>query len=55
MKSEKQGKQAYIFISNNIDINQFENFSINSWVNTACSGLVIDNTSVINISELPRL
>ncbi|MFH1358941.1 MAG: diphthamide synthesis protein [archaeon] len=51
-KLEKQGKQAYIFISNNIDINQFENFSIDSWVNTACSGLAIDNTDIINISEI---
>ena len=51
---EKQGKQAYIFISNNIDINQFENFSIDSWVNTACPGLAMDNSSVINISDISK-
>jgi len=50
----KKGKQAYIFISNNIDINQFENFNIDSWVNTACSGLAMDNTEIINIDELPK-
>ena len=52
---ENKGKQAYIFISDYIDISQFENFSIDSWVNTACSGLAYDNPSIINISEIPKL
>ena len=51
---EKKGKQAFIFISNNIDINQFENFPIDSWVNTACIGLAYDNPDIINLTELPR-
>jgi diphthamide biosynthesis enzyme Dph1/Dph2-like protein len=51
---EKQGKQTSIFLSNNIDITQFENFHIGSWVNTACSGLAMDNSDIINISELPK-
>jgi diphthamide biosynthesis enzyme Dph1/Dph2-like protein len=51
---EKQGKNAFIFISNNIDINQFENFNIDSWVNTACSGLAMDNPDIINIIDLPK-
>jgi len=49
---EKQNKEAYIFISNNIDINQFENFNIESWVNTACKGLVIDNPNMVNLMEI---
>ena len=53
-KLTKKGKQAYIFISNNIDIAQFENFNIQSWVNTACSGLAMDNVNIINISDLPK-
>ena len=53
-KLEKQGKQAYIFISNNIDTSQFENFNIQSWVNTACSGLAMDNSKIINIADLPK-
>jgi len=51
---EKKGKQAYIFVSNNIDINQFENFDIGAWVNTACPGLSMDSSSVINIDEIPK-
>jgi len=50
----KQGKQAYIFISNNIDISQFENFNIQSWVNTACPGLANDNPEIINLNEIPN-
>jgi len=53
---EKKRKQAnvYIFISDEIIPSQFENFNIDSWVNTACSGLAYDNPSVINIAEIPK-
>ena len=51
-KLQKQGKNVYIFISNNIDTNQFENFNIDSWVNTACPGLAIDNPDIINFLEI---
>jgi 2-(3-amino-3-carboxypropyl)histidine synthase len=51
---KKQNKQPFIFISNHIDINQFENFNIDSWVNTACSGIAMDNPNIINIDDLPR-
>jgi len=51
---EKQNKQAFIFISNNIDTTQFENFPIDSWVNTACSGLAYDDSRIINWDELPN-
>lgn len=54
-KLENKGKEAYIFISEHIDVSQFENFDIQSWVNTACSGLAYDNPSIINIAELPQL
>ena len=54
-KKYKNKKKVFIFISNNIDINQFENFNIDSWVNTACSGLIIDKPTIINYSEIPKL
>jgi len=54
-KLKKKGKQAYIFLSNNIDITQFENFNIDSWVNTACSGISYDDPSIINYSEIKLL
>ena len=53
-KLEEQGKKAHIFMANNLDINQFENFRIDSWINTACSGLAMDNPQIINLDELPK-
>jgi len=53
-KLENQKKKAYVFISNNIDISQFENFNIDSWVNTACPGLALDNPDIINLDDLPK-
>jgi len=51
-KLKKKSKQAYIFLSNNIDPTQFENFRIDSWINTACTGLAIDSPEIINYQEL---
>lgn len=48
----KKGKNPFIFLSNNIDNSQFENFDIESWVNTACPGLSYNNTNLINYTEL---
>lgn len=53
-KLKNKGKQAFIFISDNIDTRQFENFNIDSWINTACPGLALDNTNIINYQELPN-
>lgn len=53
-KLNKKGKQAHIFISNNINVSQFENFNISSWINTACPGLALDNPNIINYTELPE-
>jgi len=39
-KLEKQKKKAYIFLFNDLDINQTENFpQVQCWINTACPGL----------------
>lgn len=44
---EKQGKKSYIFIFDNFDTNQLENFSsIECWINSACPGLSIENPFV---------
>jgi 2-(3-amino-3-carboxypropyl)histidine synthase len=53
-KLKNKGKQGFIFLSNNIDTAQFENFDINAWVNTACAGLNLDNQNIININEIPN-
>ena len=54
---EKDGKKAYIFIDNTIDINLFENYPfIGAWVNTACPRIGTDdilhvNEALVNIRE----
>lgn len=48
----KMKKDSYLFISNDINTKEFENFSeIQSWINTACPRLDFDS-SVINIRDL---
>lgn len=45
-------KKSYLFISNNINPQEFENFpEITSWVNTACPRMDFD-TPVLNLSDL---
>jgi 2-(3-amino-3-carboxypropyl)histidine synthase len=40
LKNELKNKKSYLFISNDIDTRQFENFSdITAWINTACPRL----------------
>jgi len=51
-KLRKEGKKSYIFLSNNIDVNQFENFNIDSWLNTACPALALDHPAIINYQDL---
>jgi 2-(3-amino-3-carboxypropyl)histidine synthase len=46
-----KNKKSYLFLSNNIDIREFENFGINSWVNTACPRMDFDS-GVINLRNL---
>lgn len=53
-KLKQKAKSSFIFLSGKIDTNQFENFSIDSWINTACPGLAYDNPNIINLPEVPK-
>ncbi len=48
---KKLKKNFYLFISNAINISEFENFGLDCWVNTACPRLDMDS-NVVNISRL---
>jgi 2-(3-amino-3-carboxypropyl)histidine synthase len=51
-KGKLKNKKSYLFISNNIDIKEFENFpDIKSWVNTACPRMDFDS-SICNLADL---
>jgi len=52
---EKKGKKAFLFISETINLKELENFKIDSWINTACPGLIFDFPGMINLSEYKQL
>ena len=49
---KKIKKRAYLFIGNNVDTREFENFSVDSWLNTACPRLDMEDSSIINLQDL---
>lgn len=51
-KKTLKNKKPYLFLENTFDVNQFENFGLDSWVNTACPRLDINDNSIINMSSL---
>lgn len=52
LKGQLKNKNSYLFLANNINTNEFENFDIQSWVNTACSRLDMNNSAIININQI---
>lgn len=52
LKKKIKNKKSYLFISNTIDVNEFENFGLSSWVNTACPRLDMDHSSIINRDKI---
>ncbi|MFH1326746.1 MAG: diphthamide synthesis protein [archaeon] len=51
IKKKIKNKKTYLFLDNNINTQEFENFKIDSWINTACPRLDMDS-SVINMEDL---
>jgi 2-(3-amino-3-carboxypropyl)histidine synthase len=47
-----KNKKSYLFISNNTDSSEFENFGLESWINTACPRLDMEDSRIINIDGL---
>lgn len=53
-KLEKQDKEVTLFLADNINLEELENYNIESWVNTACPALTFDSR-IVNIDELKTL
>ena len=48
-------KQIYIFESDNISIQELENFpQIKIWINTACPGLALDSEKIVNLKDIEQ-
>lgn len=53
-KRRLKNKSSYLFICNNVDTNEFQNFGLSSWVNTACRRLDLENASIVNIDKVKQ-
>jgi diphthamide biosynthesis enzyme Dph1/Dph2-like protein len=51
-KKKLKGKKAYLFLSNEINVSEFENFDLKSWVNTACPRMDLNDNRIININSI---
>ena len=52
LKKHLKDKKSYLFLSNNIDANEFQNFQqIPAWINTACPRLDM-NASIVNVEKV---
>ena len=52
LKKKYPDKKFYLFIADNINLQELENFSCDFWVNTACPGLSLDSSKIINIDRI---
>jgi diphthamide biosynthesis enzyme Dph1/Dph2-like protein len=56
MKNKIKNKKSYLFISNNINTNEFDNFpEIECWINTACPRLDMESNKIINFDRLAEV
>jgi len=51
-KKSTKDKKIYIFVTNEINVNEFENFGIESWINSACPRMDLENKVLLNINSL---
>lgn len=53
---KKMKKNIFMFLFNNLDLNQFENFpEITIYINTACPGLMLDSDKIINLEQVEKI
>ena len=51
-KKNLKNKKSYLFLSNNINTSEFENFGLESWVNTACPRMDMEDVRIVNIDKI---
>ena len=52
---ENKDRKMYLFLCNNIDQKEFENFPIDFWVNTACPRIEDDSSEIISLSRIEKI
>jgi diphthamide biosynthesis enzyme Dph1/Dph2-like protein len=53
-KKNLKDKKAYIFLANQLDTSEFENFGLDCFVNTACPRMDLNEGSIINLEKIPK-
>jgi diphthamide biosynthesis enzyme Dph1/Dph2-like protein len=48
---EEKNKEAVIFLSDNVNLQELENFPMDIWINTACPGISLDSPRIINFRD----
>ncbi len=51
-KKNLKNKKSYLFVANNINASEFENFGLKSWINTSCRRMDMNDSSIINLENL---
>ena len=52
-KNSQKQKKSYLFICNNINASEFENFpQIQGWINTSCPRLDMNDSRIINLNKI---
>lgn len=54
-KKSLKGKKGYLFLVNEINTSEFENFSLKSYVNTACPRMDFVSPKLVNLSKLNEI
>lgn len=50
----KTRKKSYLFLSDNLNLQELENFPLDIYINTACPGLSLDSPKIINCKNLEK-
>jgi len=51
LSKKLKNKKLYFFLSNEINIQEIENFGLDFWINTACPRMDLDSSKIININK----
>lgn len=51
-KKSLTGKKSYIFVANDLNVAEFENFRLDCFVNTACPRMDLNEGSIINLDKI---
>jgi 2-(3-amino-3-carboxypropyl)histidine synthase len=53
-KKNLKEKKSYVFISNDLNTSEFENFGIDCWINSACPRMDLNDSRIINLNKIPK-